>query len=150
MDSPHHPKMFATELLQQEKRSHDSKYQEYRMRLENALTVAERRAEFTRRVAAVCLVLGLVLLFVGGTKIFGSFDPWDDKATIVSVALGVMNVLAWTIGLVGMASYYSRFRIAIRETREAIRDTHLLALRQEIAELRQQVNAMSQRGNGAS
>lgn len=140
---------FATQLLQQEKSFTDTAYREYRMKLEQALTVAERRETLTGRVAAVSLIVGVILMFAAGTKVIGSFDPGDPEATITSVTLGVVYWLAIVAGLISIASYYSRYRPRIRDLKDQIRDNHILALQYEIAELRKQVGAMSRRDNPA-
>src|SRR5262249_7438139 len=111
---------FAAQLLQQEKSLTDSAYKEYRMKLEQALTVAERREKLAGRIAAVSLVVGVVLMFAAGSKVIGSIDPGDADATILSVSLGVVYWLAVVAGLVAMASYYSRFRPRIREIKDQI------------------------------
>jgi len=140
---------FATQLLQQDNPLTDSAYKEYRMKLEQALTVAERREKLTGRIAAVSLVIGVILMFAAGTKVIGSFDPGDPEATITSVALGVVYWLAIVAGLISLASYYSRFRPRIRDLKDQIRDNNILALQYEIAELRKQVGATSRRDDPA-
>lgn len=140
---------FATQLLQQENSVTDSAYKEYRMKLEQALRVAERRETLAGRVAAVSLVIGIVLMFAAGTKVIGSIDPGDADATIMSVSLGVVYWLAIVAGLISMASYYSRFRPRIREIKDQIRDNNIVALQYEIAELRKQISATSSRDDPA-
>lgn len=113
------------------------------MKLEMALTIAERREKLTGRVAGVSFVVGLVVMFVGGSRVFGSFDPGSNDATIVSLTLGAIYWIAVIAGSVGLASYYSRFRPKIREIKEQIRDANILALQCEVAELRKQIGATS-------
>jgi hypothetical protein len=145
MPSSHETSQFATRLLQQDDPLNDLAYKEYRMKLENALTTAERREKFAGRLAGVSLVVGVVLMFAAGSKLIGSVDPGDPDATILSVTLGVVYWLAVVAGLFSMAAYYSRFRPRIREIKEQIRDANILALQCEIAELRKQIGATSRR-----
>ena len=119
------------------------------MKLEQALTVAERRETLAGRVAAVSLVVGVVLMFAAGTKVIGSFDPGDAEATIMSVTLGVVYWLAVVAGLISIASYYSRFRPRIREIKDQIRDNNILALQCDIADLRKQISAIARRDDSA-
>ena len=137
------------QLLGQDKPVEDHDYQEYRMKLENALTTAERREKLTGRVAGVSLVVAFILLFAGGTKFFGSFDPWDKDATILSVTLGAMYWITILTGSVGLASYYSRFRPKIKEIKDRIQDTRLLAIQCEISELRKQISEIRRADDSA-
>jgi hypothetical protein len=145
MPDSHETTHFAARLLQQDPPLNDLAYKEYRMKLENALTTAERREKLAGRVAGVSFVVGLILMFVGGSGVFGSFDPGSTDATILSVTLGVIYWIAVVAGSVGLASYYSRFRPRIREIKEQIRDANILALQCEITELRKQIGATSRR-----
>src|SRR5687767_4350205 len=114
MADSHETNRFATQLLQQDNSLGESTYQEYRMNLENALTTAERREKLCGRIACISFVVGAILMFVGGSRIVGSFDPWEKEATILSVSLGVIYCLALVTWPVAVASYYSRFRPKIR------------------------------------
>jgi hypothetical protein len=149
MPSSHETSHFGMQLLQQDKPFDDSEYKEYRMKLENALNTAERREKLAGRVGGVSIVVTFALMFAGGTRVFGSLDPWSTDATIVSVTLGAVYWIAVVAGAVGLASYYSRFRPRVREIKEQIRDTHLPALQCEIAELRKQIGAISRRNDPA-
>jgi len=135
---------FATQLLQQDQPLSDSQYKEYRMKLENALTTAQRRQKQAYRVAVVSCVICVTLIFVGGSQIFGSFDPWDKSANIVSMTLGVIYLFSAVIFPLSIASYYSRFRPRVREAREQLRDASILDLQREICELRKQIAAALQ------
>ena len=143
MTNSHNTSRFAAQLLQQDEPLSDSQYKEYRMKLENALTTAERREKLARRVVVVSCVVSFTLIFVGGSQIFGDFDPWSKEATIVSVTLGVIYFLAAVIFPLSLASYYSRFRPRVREAKEQIRDASILDLQREICELRKQIAATS-------
>jgi hypothetical protein len=135
---------FATQLLQQDEPLSDSQYKEYRMKLENALTTAQRRQKLAYRVVVVSCVVSFTLMFVGGSGIFGSFDPWEKEANIVSMTLGVIYLLAAVIFPLSLASYYSRFRPRVREAREQLRDASILDLQREMCELRKQIAAALQ------
>ena len=134
---------FVAQLLQQDEPVSDSQYREYRMKLDIALTRAERKEQVARHVVVASCVVSFALMFVGGSRIFGDFDPWSKEATIVSVTLGVIYVLAAVIFPISLASYYSRFRPRVKEAKERLRDACILDLQREISELRTQVEAIS-------
>lgn len=115
------------------------------MKLEQALTAAERREKLARRLVLASCLVNVGLMFVGGLHLFGSFDPWSKDATVVSVTLGIIYVLAAVIFPISLASYYSRFRPKVREAKEDLRDASLLALQSELSELRKQVSLMTRR-----
>jgi hypothetical protein len=146
MSSSHQTSHFAMQLLRQDQLLNAPDYREYRMKLENALTAAERREKLAAWIAGVSFVVALVLMFVGGSKAFGGFDPWNKEATYLSVTLGVLYAIAMIAWPVALAVGFSRFRPRIREIKEQIRDTSILTLQAEIAELRKQIAGMS-RGN---
>ena len=131
---------FAAQLLQQDEPVSDTQYKEYRMKLDIALTKAERREQVARHVVVVSCVVSFALMLVGGSRILGDFDPWSRDATILSVVLGVVYCIAVVTWLLAMASYFSRFRPRVRDIKEQIRDTAILALQCEIADLRKQSN----------
>jgi hypothetical protein len=136
---------FATQLLRQDQPLSSPEYTEYRVKLENALTKAERREKLAGRIAAASFAVSAVLMFVGGSRVFGSFDPWSKDATIVSVALGVVYALAMVVWPLALATGFSRFRPKVIEIKEQIRDTSLLALQSQIAELRNEIAVISRR-----
>jgi hypothetical protein len=138
----------ALDVLQQEPLD-PSEYKEYRMKLENALATAERREKLAGRVALTAFAVNCVLMFVGGSKVFGDFDPWSRDATIWSVTLGVIYCTAAVTWPLALAIGFSRFRPRVREIKEQIRDTSILALQSEIAELRKQISAISRRDDPA-
>ena len=91
------------------------------------------------RIAVICFVVAFALMFVGGSRILGSFDPWDSNATVLSVTLGVIYCAASVVFWVALASYFSRFRPRTREAKDTIRDARVLELEHEIKELRKQI-----------
>src|SRR5262245_42111422 len=139
MSSSHPTSHFAMQLLQQDQPLSTPDYTEYRMKLENALTAAERREKLTTWIAGISFFVAIVLMFVGGSNAFGAFDPWDKDATLLSVTLGALYAIAMIAWPVALAVGFSRFRPRIREIKEQIRDTSILALQVEIAELRKQI-----------
>jgi hypothetical protein len=148
MSSSIKPGHFATQLLQQDQPFSESQYKDYRMKLEDALTTAQRRERLVGHTAWVSFLIAGVLMFVGGSRVVGDFDPWSPHATILSVTLGVIYCTASVTWLLAMASYFSRFRPRVRDIKEQIRDTTILALQCEIAELRKQIGAT--RGDDAT
>lgn len=116
-------------------------YERYRSQLKSALA----RAEFKERLAyRVCLVSGVIsfsLTFAGGSRIFGSFDPWDSTATPVSMALGIVYLVASILFWVLMASYYSRFSPHTRRAHDALRDEQICQLERSVAELGELIRA---------
>jgi hypothetical protein len=136
------------QLLLQDQPLSASDYREYRVRLEQALTTAERRGKLAAWVAGASFAIAFVLMFVGGSKAVGDFDPWGKNATFLSVTLGVLYVIAMIAWPVALAVGFSRFQPRAREIKEQIRDTSILALQVEIAELRKEIAGLS-RGNGA-
>jgi TRAP-type C4-dicarboxylate transport system permease small subunit len=143
MNSAQEKSLFATRLLQQDEPVSDSTYKEYRMKLENALIAAERRERLAGRVVAASCVIGFALMFVGGSRILGDFDPWSKDATAISITLGVIYAVAVVVFPISLASYYSRFRPKVRNVREQLRDASMLALQAEVLELRKQVAMIS-------
>jgi hypothetical protein len=135
MTDPRHTDSFASQLLRQEDGLSDSRYREYREKLERALTTAERRERFAYWVCAVSCVVMVTLTFVGGSRIIGDFDPWSKGANVWSVTAGVVYVLATVLFFLSLASYYSRFRPAAREAKELIRDASILELQRQVREL---------------
>jgi hypothetical protein len=137
MANTHDPGRFASELLRQDEPLSDSEYQEYRRKLENALTAADRREKRAGRIVVASGVISLTLMFVGGSKLLGDFDPWSKDANVVSVAAGVVYLLATGLFFLCLASYYSRFRPAVRDAKERLRDASILDLQRQIRELRE-------------
>ena len=142
MDNSHVTNRLASQLLELDEPLSDSQYREYRMSLENALTVAQRRERLFARIAGTAFVVGLILMFVGGSKVVGAFDPWSNDATIFSVTLGVIYVAATIVWPIALATYFSRLRPRIRDIKEQIRDTSLLAIQSEVAQLRKEIASL--------
>ena len=126
----------ADKLMAEDPMLTGEEYERYRENLKLALA----RAEFRERMAyLVCLASGVIsfsLMFVGGSRIFGSFDPWDRSATPISITLGVTYVVASIVFWVLLASYYSRFRPSTRRAQETIRDEQVKKLERSVEELK--------------
>jgi hypothetical protein len=137
---------FASQLLQQDEAMSGSQYKDYRRKLEHALTTAQRRGELVYWLCAASCVVSLTLMFVGGSKIIGAFDPWSEEANVWSVAAGSVYLLATVVFFLSLASYYSRFRPGAREARERLRDASILELQRQVCELRKQIALTSPHG----
>lgn len=148
MTDPASHRRLAVELLKQDQALSGSQYEEYRMRLEGALSRAEWRERVVGYVVSVACVVFVILLFMGGSRLVGSFDPWSSDATVLSVSLAVLMVIAGTISGVGLASYYSRFRPNVRAVREQVRDATLLDLQRQVHELRDQLTSTRPQDSG--
>lgn len=133
----------GAKLLQHDQSLTDSEYHEYRMKLDRALARAERREKQARIVVVVSFAVALALMFVGGGRLLGSFDPFDKNATITSVTLGVIYCAAAVLFWVSIASYFSRFRPQAREARDNVRDAHIFEIQRDICSLRKQIEAIS-------
>lgn len=149
MDSSHATNRLASQLLQLDEPLNDSQYKEYRMSLENALTLADRREKLLGRIAGSAFVVGVILMFVGGSKVAGAFDPTSKDATILSVTLGLIYVAASIVWPIALATYFARLRPKIRDLKDQIRDTSLLALLSEVAQLRKEINARTRHDDPA-
>lgn len=130
---------FANRLLGQDAAFQSRRYKDHRMQLELKLTRARVQELWAFRIAAFSLVASFVLMFLCGSRVFGSADPWDRNANPLSVTLGVLNVVLSIIGWVGIASYYSRFRPATRQITDDLRDESVRELREEIRQLREMI-----------
>jgi hypothetical protein len=137
------PSSFRKQLLQQDEPLNESEYKKYRTNLEDALNRAERNEKLVGRIAVICFVVAVALMFVGGSRVLGSFDPWDNNATVLSVTLGVIYCAAGVTFWFAIASYFSRFRPRTREAKDTIRDARVLELEHEINELRRQIEGTS-------
>lgn len=116
-----------------------SKYEEYRMNLELALNRAERFEKIAFHTCWASLLVAVVLSFVGGSKVVGSFDPYDERANPLSITLGIIYVLASIAFPLSLASSYSRFRPRIRSVKQEISDAKIDKLQREVEELRGQL-----------
>ncbi len=133
------PTPLAERLLDQEPLPAAADFAEYREQLQQAIDRYEWRKQLVGRVAVVAAVVALVLMFVGGSRVAGSFDPTDDRATPLSIALATIYVIAAVTAPLAIASYYSRFGPRVREAKEQLRDETIRDLQHELAELRREV-----------
>ena len=136
----------GAKLLGLEEPANGTYYGEYRMNLESALVTAERRERITTYVAGISFIVGVALMFVGGTRIVGDFDPWSKEATPLSIGVGIVYVLACVTFPLALAIGFSRYRRRVHTLKDQLRDTLLLDLRREVRELREQVESFAGRG----
>lgn len=139
MTNPQYDEDFTSRLLKQDEVLSDSQYKDYRMNLENALGAAERKEKVAGHVAAGSFAVALILMFVGGSSVFGAFDPWSKDATPFSVALGAIYCLASVAWPLALAIGFSRYRPAVGKAKGRIRDAMLLDLQREVRSLRQRI-----------
>ena len=139
MTDPHTPDQFAKKLLQQEQILQTPRYQEHRMELELRIQHAERNEKLAGYVVIAALVIALPTMFASGARWFGSPDPTDNGATVLSVAVAVIWYLATITFWLGLASYFSRFRPAVQRAKENLMIESIRELRQEIQELHQMI-----------
>ena len=141
---------FGSQLIEQDQALHSPPYQEHRMQLELKLQQAHRQEKLALRVVVVSLVLALALTFVCGSRVFGSADPGDlgKGATWFSVSLGALHIISSIVFWVGLASYYSRFRPAVQQVSDHLRDEALRETRDELRKLQEQIETLK-KGNKA-
>ncbi len=125
------------EALLREEPPNPTEYKEYRMKLELALNRAERWERMTFHVCWISMLSAIGLSFVGASRIFGSFDPYDSSATLLSVVLAVIYVLACIAFPLSLASLYSRFRPRVSRARQALADAKIDQLQREVEALRE-------------
>jgi len=106
------------------------------MNLHLALKRAERGERIAFHICWVSMLLAWGLSLVGGLRIIGSFDPYDPAATLLSVATGLVFVLACIVFPLSLASLYSRFRPRLQRIRQEISDVEIGKLQREIKALR--------------
>ena len=137
MNDSRDPSRFASELLRQDEPLSDSEYQKYRRDLETALATTARREKLARRFVIASCVITFTLMFVGGSKLVGDFDPWSKDATIVSTALGLVYSLAIVIFLLSSVIYFWWYQPKVKDAKERLRDANILDLQRQIRELRE-------------
>lgn len=147
MADTHDLNAFATRLLRQDSPPSDAEYRDYRERLAKALAGAERRVRVTGYVVVGSLIVSLALMYVGGSKLLGDFDPWSKGATFLSVTAGALYWLATILFFVSLASYYSRFQPKVRDAKEQLRDSVILDLQRQLRELREQAGPQADRSD---
>lgn len=137
------PQDFGSKLLRQDKSLHSERYKEHRMKLEHQLIQAESQKRLAKRIVVAAILLAASLFPIVASHLFGSPDPYDKDATVFSIALGTVYIVACAVLFIGMASYFSRFTPRVRRVREELRDESIRELRREVAELRQLVGGKS-------
>ncbi|MBL8851129.1 MAG: hypothetical protein JNG89_15725 [Planctomycetaceae bacterium] len=137
MTEPHDADSFASRLLRQEDSLKPERYQEHRMQLEQQLARAERNVEITKWVVVAALLASVVGMYVAGSRVLGSPDPFDKDATALAVFFGALNIIGVIVLYLGLASYFSRFTPRVRRLREDLQNESIRELRRDVAELRQ-------------
>lgn len=138
------PEDFGSKLLRVDKSLRSERYKEHRMQLENQLLRAESHEQLVKRVVIGAILLAAMLLPVVASRVFGSPDPYDKNATVLSVTAGTVYAVACMVVFIGIASYYSRFTPRVRQAREKLRDELICELQREVANLRLCVEGKSQ------
>jgi hypothetical protein len=141
-DSPD-PRRFAADLLRQDESPTEAEYQAYRGKLDSALRASERWAKWTGRVVAASCIIGFVLMFAGGSKVLGDFDPWSQNATPVSVALGLVFALTIVVFLLSSTTYFWWLQPGVQGVKGRLRDANILDLQRQLSELRQRAEPTS-------
>lgn len=131
------PEDFGSKLLEQDKSLDTPRYEEHRMQLERQLARAESRERLAKRVVIAALLVAAAVFPILASRVFGSPDPLDKEATVLSIAAGLLYTLAWVTVFVGVASYYSRFLPRVRRAREELQAETIRELRRDISELHQ-------------
>lgn len=144
------PSSVSSKLLAQDPWIQGGNYDEYRAKLARTIEAAQGRERLAFWVCTVSGVLSFLLLFVGGSKVTGSFDPWSKNATVLSVTLGAIFVVSSVLFWVLLASYYSRFRPLTRQAQENLRDIQQLQLAARIEELQAELAQLKERLPSAS
>lgn len=139
MPEPENRESFTQRLLEQDTYLSSPRYQVHRMELELQLSRAEWKEKLAGRVVLIALPVALVAMFLAGSRTFGSPDPSDDSANVLSVSIGVIHFVAAVTFWLGLASYFSRFRPAVRQARDRLLEESIRELRQEVQELRRQL-----------
>ncbi|RPI90072.1 MAG: hypothetical protein EHM42_01935 [Planctomycetaceae bacterium] len=135
---------FQAQLLQQEPSLLQPQYQEHRMQTEAKLAQAERNQKYAQRTGITAILLAAALFPIVASGSLGSPDPYSKDASLISVSLAILYVIACAVATISVASFYSRFVPRTRQTREDLRDQMLHELRHELVELREQVNHLQQ------
>lgn len=137
-----HRDQLRLQLLEQDPIFQTPRYPEHRMQLEQQLQRAQRRERVLTWVVAAALLTAVATMPLVATQTFGAPDPFDKRATVLSVTLGVIYVLAQAVFFIGMASSLSRFLPRIRRLREALRDEAIRESREEVRALREEVREL--------
>lgn len=115
------------------------------MQLEQQLARAERNVQITKWVVVVALLACVVSMYIAGSRVLGSPDPFEKEATALGVLFGAVHILSAIVLYLGLASYFSRLTPRVRQLREDLQNDSILELRREVAELRE---ILSQSGKG--
>ena len=137
-------KSISSQLLAHDARETGDQYLDYRNQLTRALDAARRSERIAYWICAVSGPVSVVLMFVGGSKVLGSFDPWSNDATPLSMAAGVIYVVSLIAFCVGLASFYTRFRPRTRAAEDNLRESHWMQMAAQLATLQKDVEILKQ------
>lgn len=135
-------KSISSQLLAHDARETGDQYQDYRNQLTRALDAARRSERIAYWICAVTGPLSVALMFVGGSKVLGSFDPWSNDATTLSMGAGVIYVASLIAFCIGLASFYSRFRPRTRAAEDNLREVHWMQMAAQLATLQKDVEML--------
>lgn len=142
MAEQNHQESLSSQLLALDRRETDDQYVDYREKLTRALAAARRHERINYWICAVTGPVSMVLMFVGGSRVVGSFDPWDKEATPLSIGLGVIYVASSIVFWVGLASFYSRFRPRTRAAEENLRESLWMQMAAQLTTLQKDVELL--------
>jgi hypothetical protein len=132
-------KTLSSQLLAQDRSLSEGDYEKYRTNLTRRIESARRTEQIAYWICAVSGVVSLCLMFVGGSKILGDFDPWSKDATAVSLTVAAVYLVSTIVFCVLLASYYSRFRPRTRQAQEQFREIQWLQLEARLEALQKDV-----------
>ncbi|QDU40920.1 hypothetical protein Mal4_52830 [Maioricimonas rarisocia] len=115
------------------------------MKLESELNRSSEKEVRVRRLCFVMILAATVLMFLGGTEVLGSFDPFDPTANPLSVALGVVHVICAVAAPMLVAYYYARLRPATRSLRDDLLQHSIREVRHELHEVRNELSGLHRR-----
>lgn len=106
------------------------------MKLESALIAAERREKSVACIVVSWCTAACLLTVVGASGVAGPFDPFSKDATFLSTVLGVIYLVAALVFPTSVLLYFTRFRPAVREAKERLRDASILEIQRQVREIR--------------
>ena len=139
MTHPTELKTLSVHLLAEDRSLSARDYEEYRATLTRRIAAARRTERIAYWVCVVSGVISFVLMFIGGSKVAGDFDPWSKEATTLSLVLAAVFLCSTVLFCTLLASYYSRFRPQTRQVQESFRDLRWAQLEVRVEALQKDV-----------
>ena len=125
------------------------------MQLEAELSRAKHKEKRVMWILPIAYATSVILMFIGGSKLFGSFDPWSSNANVVSLALGAIYLIAMVATPMLLAYYLSNLWPRIRRLKNdllqhsANEQQHSIhELRHELRDLRNEIEATRRTEDG--